>query len=196
MSAERPFRRVCVFCGSASGAREEYAASARATAQALVDHRLGLVYGGGDVGLMGEAANTVLAAGGEVLGVIPRRIVEMEVAHHGLTELFIVETMHERKAKMTELCDAFITMPGGIGTMDELFESLTWAQLGYHDKPNGLLNVCGYYDPLLGLLDHYVQEGFFSEKTRSQLVVDDDPHRLIERLQVRHKSSAFAPGAV
>lgn len=162
---------------------------------ALTAQGLGLVYGGGDVGLMGETANTVLAAGGEVLGVIPKRIVDMEVAHHGVTELFIVETMHERKAKMTELCDGFITMPGGIGSMDELFESLTWAQLGYHDKPNGLLNVGGYYDRLLDLMDHYVEEGFLSKETRSQLVVDDDPVRLIESLRARHKDSVFDSGA-
>jgi len=162
---------------------------------ALIDHGLGLVYGGGDVGLMGVTANRVLAGDGEVLGVIPKRLVDMEVAHHGVTELFVVETMHERKAKMTELCDAFVTMPGGIGTMDELFESLTWAQLGYHDKPNGLLNIGGYYNRLLELMDHYVEEGFLSQQTRSLLVVDDDPARLIERLRARHKDSVFDSGA-
>lgn len=191
MNGERRFRRVCVFCGSAAGVRPEYADAARSLADALVDEGLGLIYGGGNVGLMGEVANGVLRRSGEVLGVIPRRLVEMEVAHHEVTELFVVETMHERKARMTSLCDGFLTLPGGIGTMDELFECLTWAQLGYHDKPCGVLNVGGFYDRLLALLDHYVAEGFLAPATRELLVVGDDPASLLRALRARHQRSTF-----
>lgn len=194
---ERPFRRVCLFCGSARGRADVYREAADRLGRTLAERGIGLVYGGGDVGLMGVAADAAIARGGEVVGVIPRRLVQMEVAHRGISELIVVETMHERKARMTELSDAFVALPGGIGTMDELFESLTWAQLGYHDKPVGLLNTAGFFDPLLALLDHYVAEGFLSRPTRERLIVErDDPGRLLDALRDRRGESRFEHDAV
>ena len=176
-------RTVCVFCGSNSGRGETYAEAGRALVQAIARHGLKLVFGGGSIGLMGVIAEAALGAGVHVTGVAPRRLLEREVVHRSLSALHVVESMHERKAKMAELSDAFIALPGGYGTLDEMFEALTWTQLGYHRKPCGLLNVEGYFDALAAYLDHAVQERFLMREHRDMLVVEGDPDRLIERLQ-------------
>ncbi|MBI4582985.1 MAG: TIGR00730 family Rossman fold protein [Planctomycetes bacterium] len=175
-------KRVGIFCGSSMGARPEYAAIARRMGHALARRGLGLVYGGGGVGLMGVVADAALAQGAEVIGVIPRGLATKELAHGGLTHMHVVGTMHERKALMADLADAFIALPGGLGTLEELCEILTWAQLGLHRKPCGLLNVLGYFDPLLALLDHAVEEGFVTTDHRSLVVQEADPDRLLHRL--------------
>lgn len=175
-------RRVCVFCGSSMGARAVYADAAAALARCLVARGLALVYGGSSVGLMRVLADGVLAAGGEVIGVMPRHLVAREVAHRELTDLRVVGSMHERKALMAELSDAFIALPGGYGTLDEFCEILTWNQLGLQRKPCGILNVEGYYDPLLQLLDHAVAEGFLRAIHRGMLLVEPDPALLLARL--------------
>lgn len=175
-------KRVCVFCGANAGLREEYRSAARLLARALARRGLGLVYGGGNVGLMGTLADAMLLAGGEVIGVIPQRLVDKEVAHRGLTELRIVDTMHQRKAKMNELSDAFIALPGGYGTLEEFFEILTWSQLGIHRKPSGLLNVLGYYDSLLAMLDHAVAENFLLPANRKLVIAETDAELLLPRL--------------
>ncbi|MEM6326315.1 MAG: TIGR00730 family Rossman fold protein [Bacteroidota bacterium] len=180
--------RVCVFCGSRSGGRPAYADAARDLGVVLATRGIGLVTGGGHVGLMGVIADAVLEAGGDAQGVIPRALLEREVGHAGMTELHVVETMHQRKATMAALSDAFITLPGGIGTMEELFEVWTWGALGIHAKPVGLLNVAGYYDDLLGFLDGAVREGFFHPQHRARLVSADTPEDLLARL-----ASASAP---
>jgi uncharacterized protein (TIGR00730 family) len=182
-------RRICVFCGSNAGARSEYAEAARAMAAALVELKLGIVYGGGNVGLMGVLADAALAHGGEVIGVIPRSLLDKEVGHRGVTELLVVETMHERKALMNDLSDAFIALPGGFGTLDEFFEVLTWSQLGFHGKPCALLNVAGYYDRMLAMLDHAVAERLLRPAHRELVIADTEPSRLLQRL------SAVAPAA-
>jgi hypothetical protein len=173
--------RICVFCGSSSGRSPEYVEAARATGSALAARGIGLVYGGGSVGLMGEVANAALAAGGEVVGVIPRALELRELAHGGLTKLHVVGSMHERKAKMAELADAFIALPGGLGTLEELFEILTWAQLGLHARPCGLLDVAGYYEPLVAFFDRAVSEGFVRPEHRRLFVVERAPEPLVER---------------
>jgi len=175
-------KRVCVFCGANAGLREGYHSAAGLLAGALARRGLGLVYGGGKVGLMGVLADAMLKAGGEVVGVIPQRLVDKEVAHRGLTELRIVDTMHQRKAMMNELSDAFIALPGGYGTLEEFFEILTWSQLGIHRKPSGLLNVLGYYDSLLAMLDHAVAEHFLLPANRKLVVAETDPELLLGRL--------------
>jgi uncharacterized protein (TIGR00730 family) len=175
-------RRICVFCGSNAGARSEYAEAARALATVLAERKLGIVYGGGNVGLMGVLADAALARGGEVIGVIPQKLVDKEVAHRGVTELLVVETMHERKALMNDLSDAFLALPGGFGTLDEFFEVLTWSQLGFHGKPCALLNVAGYYDCMLAMLDHAVAERFLRPAHRELVIADTDPSRLLQRL--------------
>lgn len=175
-------RRVCVFCGSSPGARPGFAEAARALAGALVERGAGLVYGGGRVGLMGVLADAVLARGGEVVGVIPRSLLDAEVGHAGLTELVVVDTLFARKERMMALSDAFVTLPGGVGTLDELFEVLTWLQLGYHDKPCGLLQVEGYYAPLLRFLDGLVEERFLRPEHRELLVSADEAGTLLDRL--------------
>jgi len=175
-------RRVCVFCGSKHGARPEYTAAARALAEAMVAAGIDLVYGGGRVGLMGVVADAVLEAGGEVIGVIPDHMSDREIAHFGLTDLRIVGSMHERKALMYELSDGFAALPGGLGTLEELFEITTWSQLGLHQKPTGLLDVGGFYTPLVGFLDQLVSEGFVSPHHRRLLRVAADPAGLLERL--------------
>jgi hypothetical protein len=174
--------RVCVFCGSSVGARPIYAETARALGDALLRRGAGLVYGGGNVGLMGTIADTVMLGGGEVIGVIPEALVERELAHGDVTELIIVRSMHERKAKMAELSDAFIAMPGGYGTFEEFCEIITWAQLGLHRKPCGILNVDGYYDPLLALFDRAVAEGFLKPTNRRLVVQHTDPAGLVDML--------------
>jgi len=173
---------VCVFCGSNTGLRDDYRIAAQALAVELARRGLGLVYGGGNIGLMGLLADSMLQAGGEVIGVIPRSLVEKEVAHHGVTELRVVDTMHQRKAMMNELSDAFIALPGGFGTLDEFFEILTWAQLGIHAKPSGLLNVSGFYDNLLAMLDHAVNERLLRPAHRELVITDTDADALLQRL--------------
>ncbi|HSU17741.1 TIGR00730 family Rossman fold protein [Longimicrobium sp.] len=178
--AEGTMRRICVFCGSNPGRRPEYAGAAREMGRVLVERGLGLVYGGGNVGLMGIVADTVLAGGGEAIGVIPEALMAREVGHAGLTELHVVRTMHERKAMMADLSDAFVALPGGFGTFEEFCEVLTWSQLGFHPKPCGLLNVAGYYDPLLALFDRGVEEGFIPAKHRGLVIEETDPARLLD----------------
>ncbi len=175
--------RICVFAGSSPGGRPEYVTAARALGRALADQRIGLVYGGAGVGLMGAVADAVLDRGGSVVGVMPRALVEREVAHSGLTELRVVGSMHERKAEMADLADAFVALPGGLGTLEEMFEVLTWAQLGHHAKPCGLLNVAGYYDRMLSMMDHAAEERFVAPEHRAMLLVDAEPGPLIERFR-------------
>ena len=175
-------RRVCVFAGSSDGANTEYHQAARQLGHALVERRIGVVYGGACVGLMGVIADAALAAGGDVIGVIPSALVAKEIAHRGLTELRVVASMHERKALMADLSDGFIALPGGWGTLDELFEVLTWGQLGLHHKPCGLLNVHGYFDRLLSFLDHTVEQGFVKREYRSMIAVADSPGALLDML--------------
>jgi len=176
-------KRVCVFCGSSNGVRPVYAAAARALGRALAERKIGLVYGGGCVGLIGTLAEAVLEENGKVVGVIPQALVERELAHHGVSELIIVQSMHERKAKMAEFADAFIAMPGGYGTLEEFSEIITWAQLGLHRKPSGILNVDGYYDPLLLLFDRAVSEGFLRPAYRRLVIQEKDPGRLLDLLE-------------
>jgi uncharacterized protein (TIGR00730 family) len=173
---------VCVFCASSIGAKPVYAESARRFGEALAARGIALVFGGGCVGLMGVLADAAIDAGGRAIGVIPRALVEREIAHRGLTTLHVVETMHERKQRMADLADAFVMLPGGFGTWDEFCEVVTWAQLGIHRKPLGVLNVGGYYDPMLAMADRAVAEGFVSAAQRDRLVVDDDEDRLLNRL--------------
>ena len=183
-------RRVCVFCGSSSGARPEYAAATAGLATLLAERGIGVVYGGASVGLMGLLADTVLAEGGEVIGVIPEGVFRKEIPHAGLTEQHVVATMHERKALMGRLSDGFIALPGGSGTLEELFEVFTWSQLGLHDKGSVLLNVAGYYDGLAAFLDHIVAERFLRPEHRAMLAVADSPQRALDAL------AAFEPPRV
>jgi uncharacterized protein (TIGR00730 family) len=176
-------KTICVYCGANPGRSAAYADAARGVAAALATAGIRVVYGGGSVGLMGILADAVLAAGGTVTGVIPRHLYRKEVAHENLTELHVVDSMHERKALMAELSDAFIALPGGLGTIEELFEILTWTQLGLHAKPCGLLNVDGYYDRLSDFLDHAVEERFITPQHRGMLLVDDDIERLLARFE-------------
>ena len=175
-------RRVCVFCGSASGRDPVYAEAARGLARALARRGAGLVYGGGSVGLMGVIADEALARGVEVIGVIPHGLVVREVAHQGLADQRVVPSMHARKALMSDLSDAFVAMAGGIGTLEELFEVLAWAQLGIHAKPIGLLNTRGYFDPLLAFVDQAIAGGFARPEYRTFLVVRDEPEALLDAL--------------
>ena len=175
-------KRVCVFCGSAVGRDPRHRDAALALADALVERSLGLVFGGGSVGLMGVLANAVLAKGGEAIGVIPHGLAAREVAHRGLGDLRVVPSMHARKSLMADLSDAFLALPGGFGTFEELFEVITWAQLGIHGKPIGLLNVAGYYDSLIRFLDNTVAEGFASAANRGLLLIADEPDELLDRL--------------
>lgn len=175
-------KRICVFCGSNYGARPTYTEAAKRLGEALAERGIGLVYGGGRVGLMGEVADAIMGAGGEAIGIIPEALFAREVGHQGLTELHIVSSMHERKAMMADLSDAFITMPGGFGTMEEFFEVLTWGQLGLHTKPCGLLNVDGYYDTLLGLFDRFLNERFARREHRAFIIDDTDVTSLLDRL--------------
>jgi uncharacterized protein (TIGR00730 family) len=174
---------ICVYCGSSPGRRDKYAANARALAETLVSRNIGLVYGGASIGLMGIVADHVLRLGGNAVGVIPEALMRKEVAHYQLTELHVTQSMHERKMRMAELSDGFIALPGGLGTLEELFEIWTWAQLGFHDKPCGLLNAEGYYDPLIEFLDHAVAEQFVQESHRSMLMVESDPESLLDRFE-------------
>lgn len=174
-------KNICVYCGSNPGRQEAYSSAARALAQSLVDRNLGLVYGGASVGIMGLIADTVLQLGGRAVGVIPEALVRKEVAHKSLTELHVTQSMHERKTMMAELSDGFIAMPGGIGTLEEIFEIWTWAQLGIHAKPCGLLNAAGYFDALTTFLDHAVAEQFVKPPHRAILIVEQTPDVLLDR---------------
>lgn len=173
---------ICVFCGSSTGTGDVYMDGARELGEALVNHGYGLVYGGASVGTMGAVADSVLAAGGEVIGVIPQAISDMEVAHQGLTRLEIVDDMHQRKARMMSLSDAFIAMPGGLGTLEEIFEALTWLQLGFHSKPCGLLNSDGFYQKLDEFLRHADDQGFVKSEHRQNLLIADTTQSLIDQL--------------
>ena len=175
-------KRVCVFCGSASGSNPNYATAARELGSALVTRNLGLVYGGGRIGLMGEVATAVMAAGGEVIGVIPQALSGKEIAFTEATELIVTDSMHARKSKMADKADAFVALPGGYGTCDELFEILTWAQLGIHRKPVGLLNVNGFFTPLLAWLDHIVGERLLKSKHREMLLVAETVNDVLDKL--------------
>ncbi len=177
------FRRICVFCGSNLGSNPIYRAAAEQLASLLVQQGIELVYGGGNIGLMGVLADTVLAGGGKVIGVIPESLMAREVGHRGLTELRVVSSMHERKALMSDLSDAFIALPGGFGTFEEFCEVVTWSQLGIHEKPCALLNVDGYYEPLLRLFDHAVSEGFVHPENRRLVLDDGDPKRLLDKME-------------
>lgn len=175
-------KRVCVFCGSSVGNKPEYADAAVTLGGLLARKKIGLVYGGGNVGLMGVIADAVLEAGGEVIGVIPHSLAQREIEHQGLTQLHVVDSMHTRKAMMAELADAFIAMPGGVGTFEEFFEAVTWTQLGLHRKPCGLLNVAGFYTPLAAFIDQAVSHGFIKPIHRASIVVDDNAERLLDTL--------------
>lgn len=176
-------KRICVFCGSSPGAQPEYSQAAQQLGNALVRNNIGLVYGGGRVGLMGKIARTVMAGGGEVIGVIPKALAEKEIALTELTDLRVVDSMHCRKAHMVELAEGFIAMPGGLGTIEEFFEVLTWGQLGIHRKPCGLLNVRGYFDQLLAFVDHSVDERFVAAEDRSLMLTDKTPEGLLQQFE-------------
>jgi uncharacterized protein (TIGR00730 family) len=180
---ERIVRSICVFCGSNTGAREAYAEAARNVAHTIAERGFRLVYGGAAVGLMGVLADAALAAGGDVVGIIPGVLVEREIAHAGLTELHPVNSMHERKAMMADLADGFIALPGGAGTLEEFFEIWTWGQLGHHRKPVGLLNVGGFFDPLIAFLDRQEEERFMRREHRDMLIIERDPASLLDRFE-------------
>ena len=176
-------KRVCVYCGSSPGAKPAYVRAARELGGTLARRNIGLVYGGARVGMMGQVARAALGAGGEVIGVIPRELAEMDVAFTDLPDLRVVESMHERKALMADLADGFIALPGGLGTIEEFFETLTWAQLGMHPKPCGLLNVCGYYDELIDFLDNVVQQRFMDLAHRKMVLVAESAEALLEAFE-------------
>jgi uncharacterized protein (TIGR00730 family) len=176
-------RRVCVFCGASPGARPEYAQATTELARLLAAEEVGVVYGGGGVGLMGVLADAVLAEGGEIIGVIPRALVDREIAHRDVTDMRVVGSMHERKALMAELADAFIALPGGLGTLEELFEVYTWAQLGLHRKPCALLNVEGYFDGIEDFLAHAVGERFLRDEHRELLLIESEASALLDRIR-------------
>jgi uncharacterized protein (TIGR00730 family) len=177
-------KRICVFAGSSAGARPEYSAAADELGRTLAERQIGVVYGGGRIGLMGVVADAVLKAGGHVTGVIPHALAGREIAHAGLSDLRVVSSMHERKAMMADLSDGFIALPGGWGTLEELFEVLTWAQLGFHRKPCGLLNTSGYFDGLLSFLDYAVQERFVRPETRAMLLTASSVEAILDRLEL------------
>ena len=177
-------KRICVFCGSSKGDREAYPQAAAEFGSLLAAHRVGLVYGGASIGLMGAVADAVLQADGDVTGVIPQSLVDKEIAHSGLTQMHIVDTMHERKALMAKLSDAFVALPGGVGTLEELFEMWTWVQIGLHDKPCVLLNVAGYYDELICFLDKMTDSGYLKSSSRSQLKIVSSPQEAIRVCEV------------
>ncbi len=179
----RTFRRVCVYCASSNQVAEHFRETARAMARCLARRGIGVVFGGGSVGLMGALADAALAEGAEVIGVIPKKLMDLELGHRGVTELVVVDTMHERKHRMAELSDAFVALPGGWGTLEEIFEVTTWTQLGYHEKPVGLLNAGGYYDHLITFLDHAAELGFIRPAHRPILQASADPDELVDQLR-------------
>jgi uncharacterized protein (TIGR00730 family) len=183
-------KKIAVYCGSNRGARDEYVQAATAFGKSLVDQGFGMIYGAGRTGMMGEIADAVIQNGGEVVGVTPKMFLNMDLIHPQLTKLHVVDTMHERKSLMVELAEGFVALPGGMGTFEELLEVLTWAQLGIHNKPCGLLNICGYYDKLIGMFDHAVSQRFISKIDRKRLLVDEDPDRLLKKFD-GYKSPGF-----
>ena len=182
MTTNRTLRSVCVFCGSRPGTDPAFTEAAAAMGRAIASRGLTLVYGGARVGLMGVLANAALARGGRVVGVIPKGLVQKEIVHDGLTELFLTETMHERKNRMITLSDAYVSLPGGFGTYDELFETLTLAQIGFHDKPNALLDTKGFFEPMVTLLDHTIAHGFAAPQHAGLFIVESDAERLLDRV--------------
>jgi uncharacterized protein (TIGR00730 family) len=178
----RRLKRICVFCGSSLGARPAYRDAAQRLGELLAERRIGVVFGGGAIGLMGVLADAALSKGGEVIGVIPESLVRREIGHRGVTQQHVVETMHQRKARMADLSDAFIALPGGYGTLEELCEAITWSQLGIQQKPCGLLNIEKYWDGLLAVLDHAVDEGFVRPENSRLVLVAQTPERMLERL--------------
>jgi uncharacterized protein (TIGR00730 family) len=186
-------KRICVFCGSSQGSRTEYQAAAEEMGTELVRRNIGLLYGGGNVGLMGIIADAVLRAGGEAVGVIPESIMAREVGHNGFTKLHVVRSMHERKALMADLSDAFVALPGGFGTLEEFCEVVTWTQLGLHAKPCGMLNVLGYYTPLLAMFDHAVGERFLKSENRALVMARESPSDLLQALGVGASISPPTP---
>ena len=174
-------KNICVYCGSSPGKNPAYLRAAKSLANAMCERDIGLVYGGAAIGVMGAVANAVLEGGGEAIGVIPKSLAVKEVAHSNLTELHVVASMHERKAMMAELADGFIALPGGWGTLEEIFEILTWAQLGFHNKPCGLLNIEGYYDGLIGFLDNAIEQQFVNELCRPMLIKASEPNALLNQ---------------
>jgi len=188
MTESYTMNRICVFCGSSSGNKPEYLQAAEKLGSLMAESRIELVYGGGNVGLMGMTAKSCLENGGRVTGVIPEHLFKMEVAHKKLTDLKIVKDMHQRKSMMSEMADGFIALPGGIGTFEEVFEIFTWMQLGIHQKPVGILNINGFYDLLGQFMQHVVEEGFLRKEHLEMLIVEDDPFKMIERLRnYKHK---------
>ncbi|WP_422376919.1 TIGR00730 family Rossman fold protein [Roseibium sp.] len=183
-------KTICVFCGSSYGTRDNYAEAARTTGRAIAENGYALVYGGARVGLMGTVADAALEAGGKVIGVLPRALQEKEIGHEGLTELHLVGSMHERKAMMADLSDAFIALPGGVGTLEEIFEVWTWGQLGYHQKPCGFLNIDGYYDHLIRFLDHQTEEGFTKKVMRDMAQIADTPEGMLDLFNAYEPPSA------
>jgi uncharacterized protein (TIGR00730 family) len=181
-AAVRTVRSVCVFCGSRTGSDPAFTEAAVTMGRAIASRGLTLVYGGARVGLMGSLANAAMAAGGHVVGVIPKGLVQKEIVHDGLAELFLTDTMHERKDRMITLADAFISLPGGFGTYDELFEVLTLAQIGFHDKPNALLDTKGFFQPMVALMKHTIDHAFAAPEHEGLVIVDADPERLLERI--------------
>lgn len=179
---QRGLKSVCVYCGAANGARPAYLAGARALGQLLAQNGISLIYGGGHVGMMGALADAALAAQGQVIGIIPQQLIDKELGHRGITELQIVGDMHERKMRMASLAEAFIALPGGWGTLEELTEMLTWSQLGFHHKPIGLLNIDGFFDPLLGFARRMEDEGFLRLAGRDLFITDTDPASLLTRM--------------
>jgi uncharacterized protein (TIGR00730 family) len=180
-TASRP-TRICVFCGTNEGTRPDYADAARTLGRLLAERDIELVYGGASVGIMGELADAVHENGGHVTGIIPQQLMKKEAAHTGIPDLIVVASMHQRKSQMADLADGFIALPGGIGTMEGFFEIVTWGQLGIHAKPSGLLNVAGYFDPLIAFLDGAVKEGFLKQEHRDLILLDTDPAALLDRL--------------
>lgn len=177
-----PFRALAVFCGSRAGTRPQYVETARALGRLLAERGIGLVFGGGSIGMMGEVARAAMQAGGTVTGVIPDALMQREVGLHEITRMHVVNSMHERKALMAELSDGFVALPGGFGTMEEYFEVLTWAQLRFHEKPVGLLDVAGFFAPLVGVFDHMVSEGFVADHHRALIICEKDPEALLDRM--------------
>jgi len=176
-------KRICVFCGANTGKRDQYSTAAKELAEELVSREIEIVYGGGRIGLMGVLAEKAIELGGRVIGVIPESLATKEVAHDSISELIVVGSMHQRKAKMAELSDGFISLPGGIGTIEETFEMLTWSQLGFHNKPCGIINVAGFYNKLIEFLNHISEEKFFMDIYRRMLIVETDPSALLERFE-------------
>jgi uncharacterized protein (TIGR00730 family) len=185
-------KTIAVFCGSSAGNDPIYVQQAKSLGEKLVAEGINLVYGGSTVGCMGAVADAVMEAGGKVIGVIPKKLVSVELAHEHLTELHVVDTMHERKALMADYADGFIALPGGTGTLEEWFEAITWAQLGYHKKPCGLLNINSYYTPLISLFDHMIEHGFVKREYKELILIDKDPTHLIEKMR-NHNQADFTP---